>query len=124
MLESSVQLVELFLGLKDSFELLISFFLLSFVLTLKDLVLSLSINTVSLHNVVVVMCALKSRLHLGKLMLNTVQLHTSLFAGLSDLANFFLFLSELQVNTFVLVSELFGKSVLQTRHQRLNTKES
>ena len=85
--------------------------------------LSLSIDTISLNNVVVVMSTLESRLHLGKLMLHTIQLNTSLFAGLSYLANFFLFLSELQVNTFVLVCQLFGKSVLQTSHQGLNTKE-
>jgi len=72
LLECAVELVELFLSLQDTLELLISLFLPGFVLLLQDLQLFLSINTVLLHNIVVVVGALESGLHLGKLVLNSV----------------------------------------------------
>ena len=72
LLEGTVELIELLLGLEHSLELVIGLFLLTFVLLLKDFVLLLSLNSVPLNNVVVIVSPLKLGLHLGKLMLHTI----------------------------------------------------
>ena len=87
LLQGAIKLVQLFLGLKDTFELFISLFLLALVLTLEDLVLTFGLHAVPLHDVVVVVSALKGRLHAGKLMLHTVELHTGFFTLLANLTN-------------------------------------
>jgi hypothetical protein len=80
LLEGSIELIELFLGFEYSLELLISLFFLAFVLSLQDLILSLCFDSVSLDNVIVVVGALECGLHPGELMLDSVELHTSLFS--------------------------------------------
>ena len=119
LLESSVELVEFFLSFEHSFKLLISFLFLAFVLALQDLILALSFHSISLDNVIVVVSALKGSLHASKLMLYTVKLNTGFFSRLSNFPDFFLFLSELQINTLVLICQLLSQSVLQPCHQGL-----
>jgi hypothetical protein len=85
-----VKLIEFFLGLEYSLKLFIGFLLLTFVLLLEDLVLLLSIYSVLLDNVIVVMCPFEGSLHLGKLMLNAIELNTSLFSLLFNFTNFLL----------------------------------
>ena len=65
LLQSAIKLIEFFLGLEDTFKLLISLFLLAFVLTLEDFVLALGLRPVPLHDVVVVVGAFKGSLHTG-----------------------------------------------------------
>ena len=77
-------------------------------------------GAVSLHNVVVVVGPLEGGLHAGQLMLDSIQLHTSLLSGLSDLAHFFLFLTEGEVYALMLIRELLGEGILQTGHQWLS----
>ena len=120
LLESSIELVQLLLGLEHSLELLVSLLLFAFILTLEDLILALSFHSVSLDDVVVVMSALKCCLHASQLVLDSVQLHTSLLSRLSDLPDFLLLLSQLQINTLVLVCQLLCQGVLKPSHQRLN----
>lgn len=79
LLQSAIQLIELFLCLKHTFKLLIRFFLLTFVLPLQDFMLAFSFNSIALHNIVVVMGAFEGGLHLCQLMLHSVQLDTCLF---------------------------------------------
>lgn len=62
-----------------------------------------SLYAVSLHDVVVVVGALKSCLHAGQLVLDAIQLNTSLFTSLTNFAHFFLLFAELQIDTFMLV---------------------
>jgi hypothetical protein len=50
-------------------------------------------------------------------MLYTVKLNTSFLSRLSNFPDFFLFLSELQINTLVLICQLLSQSVLQPCHQ-------
>ena len=82
--------------------------------------LTFGLDTVPLDNVVVVVGAFESGLHLSELMLHSVQLDTSVLTGLSDFADFFLFFTELKINTFVLIRQLLCQGVLQTHHQNLN----
>jgi hypothetical protein len=70
---------------------------------LEDFVLLFSLYAVSLHDVVVVVGALKSCLHAGQLVLDAIQLNTSLFTSLTNFAHFFLLFAELQIDTFMLV---------------------
>lgn len=112
-------MVELLLGLKHSLQLLVRLLLLALVLALEDLVLSFGLGSVPLHDVVIVMGAFECRLHAGQLVLDSIELHTGLFSRLSDLPYGLLSLAELEVDTFVLVCELLGQSVLQARHQGL-----
>ena len=81
--------------------------------------LSLSLNSVSLDDIVVVVSSLEGSLHTSKLMLNSIELHTSLFSGLSDLSDLLFFLTEGEIDSLVLIRELFGESILQTGHQWL-----
>ena len=81
--------------------------------------LLLGFCAVSLNNVVVVVSALELGLHLGKLMLDSIELYTSVFATLLDLTHLFLLLSEIEVHTLVLVRKLLGKSILEASHQVL-----
>ena len=76
-------------------------------------------GSISLDDILVVMFSLKLGLHLGKLMLDSIELHTCLFTILFDSSNFIFFFSELQVNTLVLIGQLLRQSILQTGHQRL-----
>lgn len=117
--QSAVELIKLVLSLEDSFELLIGLLLLTFVLALEDFVLALGFHSVPLHDVVVVVSAFKSGLHLGELMLDTIQLHTGVFTGLAHLAHFFLLLAESEINTLVLIGQLLSQSVLEADHQHL-----
>ena len=119
LLQRPVKLVQFFLGLKHALELLIGLLLLALVLALEDLVLALGLGAVALHDVVVVVSALESGLHARQLVLNAIQLDTGLLAGLADLADGFLALTQLQVDALVLVSQLLRQRVLQARHQRL-----
>ena len=83
--------------------------------------LALGLSAIPLNDVVVIVCSLEGSLHAGKLMLYAVQLHTSLLTAHSDLTNRLFGLAKFQVNTLVLVRQLFGEGVLQARHQRLYT---
>ena len=124
LLKSTVELIELFLGLQDTLELLIGLLLLAFILSLEDFMLALSLSSVPLDNVVVVVSALESGLHARQLMLDAVKLYTCLFTLLANLSDSLLGLTEFEIDTFVLIRELFGQRVLHTRHQRLSTKKS
>ena len=117
--ESTVKLVELFLGLEDALELLISLLFLAFILALEDLVLPFSFSAIPLHNVVVVVGPLEGRLHARQLMLNSVELHTGLLARLADLADGLFALAKFQVDAFVLIRKLLRQGVLQSRHEGL-----
>ena len=119
LLKGAVELVELLLGLQHALKLLISLFLLALVLSLEDLVLPLSFAAVALHNIVVVVRALKSGLHARQLVLHSVELHTGLFALLANLSHSFFALAQLQVHTLVLIRQLLSQGVLQTGHQGL-----
>ena len=119
LLQSTIELVEFFLGLEDTLKLFISLFLLALVLTLEDLVLALSLRPVPLHDVVVVVGALEGSLHTGQLMLYTVQLHTSFLSAHPDLTDRLFGLAEFQIDALVLIRQLLGEGVLQARHQRL-----
>lgn len=52
-------------------------------------------------------------------MLDAVELDTCILAGLPDFANLFFLLTKTEVDTLVLVRELFSKSILKTNHQNL-----
>ena len=84
--------------------------------------LTLSLDTVALHDVVVVVGTLESRLHLGQLVLNSVELHTSFLAALANLADFLFLFAEGQIDTLVLIRQLLSKSVLQTGHEGLKDR--
>ena len=71
---------------------------------------------VALHDVVVVVGALKSCLHAGQLVLHAIQLNTGLFTSLTNLAHFFLLFSELQIDTLMLVRQLLCQGVLEPCH--------
>ena len=113
------QLVELFLGLEHTLKLLVSFFLFALILSLEDLMLAFGLTSVPLNNIVVIVRPFKCGLHAGKLVLHSIELHTSLFALLADLAHGLLAFAKFQVNTLVLIRQLFRQSVLQSGHQRL-----
>lgn len=119
LLQGSVELIKLFLGFEDTLKLLISLLLLAFILALENLVLTFGFDTVSLHDVIVIVSSFKGGLHASKLMLNSIELHTGLFAGHADLADLFILLAKLQVNTLMSVSELLCKGVLKTTHERM-----
>ncbi len=57
--------------------------------------------------------------HLGELMLNSIELHTSVFSLLFDFTNLFFLLSKLKVDSFVLVGQLLRQSILKTGHERM-----
>ena len=80
LVQGPVKLVQFFLSLEHFLQLLVGLFLLGFVLLLKDLVLLFCLHSVSLHDVVVIVGLFISRLHLGKLVLHTVELHTFLLS--------------------------------------------
>ena len=107
------------MGLEHALQLLVSLLLLAFILTLQDLVLSLRLGPVALHDVVVIVSALECGLHARQLVLHAVQLHTSLLTRLSNLADGLFGLAKFQIDTFVLVRQLLRESILQTGHQRL-----
>ena len=119
LLECAVELVQLLLSFQDTLELFISLFLPSFVLLLQDLQLFLSIHTVLLYNIVVVVGALESGLHLGELVLDSVELNTDFLTLLLDLADFFLLLAELQIDALMLVGQLLSQGILKALHKRL-----
>lgn len=77
----------------------------------------LCLNTISRHDVKVIMGALKLCLHFGKLVLDAVHLNTSVFTLLLDFSNFFLLLTQLKINTLVLISQLFGQGSLEPSHE-------
>lgn len=81
--------------------------------------LAFGLNSVPLHNIVVVMGAFKSCLHFGELMLDPVQLHTGVFTGLAHFTDFFFFLAELQIYTLVFIRQLLSQSILKADHQYL-----
>ena len=83
--------------------------------------LTFGFNSVSLHNVVVVVGTFKSGLHFGELVLDTVQLYTGVFTGLSHFTDFFLLLTELKINALVFISQLLSQGVLETDHENLQT---
>ena len=107
------------MGLEHALQLLVSLLLLAFILTLQDLVLSLRLGPVALHDVVVIVSALECGLHARQLVLHAVQLHTSLLTRLSNLADGLFGLAKFQINTLVLIRQLLSEGVLQARHQRL-----
>ena len=78
--KSTVELIELLLGFENPLELLISLFFLAFVLSLKDFILSFRFNSIPLNDVVVIVSALKCRLHPSKLVLNSIELYTRFFS--------------------------------------------
>jgi hypothetical protein len=81
--------------------------------------LSFRFNTVPLHDVVVFMSSFEGRLHLCKLVLNAVQLDTCVFASLSDFADLLFFFTKTEINSLMLVRQLFGQSILESNHQNL-----
>lgn len=101
--ESAVQLIQLFLGLEHTFQLLIGLFFAAFVLSLLNFKLFFGIDTVLLDDVVVVVSAFEGGLHLGQLMLDSVKLHTDLLSLFLDFSDLFLLLPQFQVNTLVLI---------------------
>jgi hypothetical protein len=119
LLERPVKLVEFLLCLEYSLQLVVGLLLLVLVLLLEDLVLLLCLHSVSLDDVVVVVGPLELSLHLCELMLNSIELNTCVFSSLLNLPNFLFLLSQLQVDSLVLVRQLFSEGVLQTGHQRL-----
>ena len=86
LLEGAAHLVELFLGLQDFLEHIVSFLLLFHELLLILLVLSLDLLAFLVDSIIVVVNALKLLLHLGQTMLEAVHLLTSLRTLLFDLA--------------------------------------
>ena len=113
------ELVELLLGLQHTLELFIGLLFFALVLSLEDLVLPLGFAAIALHNVVVVVRALKSCLHARQLVLHSVELHTGLLALLTNLPHSFFALAQLQIHTLVLICQLLRQSVLQASHQGL-----
>lgn len=107
------------MSLEHSLELVVGLVFLVFVLLLKDFVLLLCLDSVALDDVIVVVSALEFGLHLGQLVLNSVQLDTGIFSRLLDLADFFFPLAELEIDSLVLVRQLLGQGILQPRHQWL-----
>lgn len=81
--------------------------------------LLLRIHAVTLHDVEVIVSALKSRLHARQLMLHAVKLHTRFLLLLPDLADFFFFFAKFQINALVLVRQLLRQGVLEPCHKRL-----
>ena len=81
--------------------------------------LALSLSTIPLDDVVVIVGTLEGSLHASQLMLYAVQLHTSLLTAHSDLTYGLFGLAKFQVDTLVLIRQLFSEGVLQARHQRL-----
>ena len=84
--------------------------------------LLLGLDSVPLDDVVVIVGALELRLHFGKLMLNSVELHTSVFSRLLDLPDFLFLLAKLQVDSLVLVCQLLRQGILEPCHQGLYRK--
>jgi len=107
LLQRAVELVELVLGFKNTFELFIGFFFLRFVLALEDFVLAFGFDAVALNDVVVVVGALECGLHFGELVLDSVELYTGVFTRLADFTHFFFLLSKLEIDTFMLIRQLF-----------------
>ena len=107
LLQSAVQLVQLFLGLEHTLKLLVSFFLLALILSLEDLMLAFGLTSVPLYNIVVIVRPFKCSLHAGKLVLHSIELHTSLFTLLADLAHGLLAFAKFQVDTLMLIRQLF-----------------
>jgi len=65
------------------------------------------------------MRAFEAGLHLGELMLHSIQLNTCLLTRLAHFAYFFFFLPQLQIHTFVLIRKLLRESVLEGHHQHM-----
>jgi hypothetical protein len=99
--------------------LIVGLLLLALVLLLENFVLFFGLGSVSLNNIVVIVGSLELGLHFGKLMLHAIKLYTGIFSLLLDLSYLLFFFSELEIDTFVLVGQLLGESILETGHQRL-----
>ena len=82
--------------------------------------LAFGLDSVPLYDVVVVVRTFKASLHLGKLVLHSVQLDTCFLTRLAYFAYFFFFFSQLEIHTLVLIRELLCESVLEGNHQHLN----
>lgn len=117
MLESPIELVQLLLSLKNSFELVISLLFLSLILLLEEFVLLFSFNSISSYNIIVVMGSFELSLHFGELMLNAVHLNTSIFSILLDLSDFFLFFTKLKIDTLMLIGQLLCQGTLESSHE-------
>ena len=85
--------------------------------------LTLGFGAVSLYDIVVIVGTLEGRLHTCELVLYSVKLYTGLLARLSDFADGLFSLSQFEIDTLVLVGQLFGERVLQARHERLFSKD-
>ena len=96
LLECTVELVKLFLRLEHTLKLLIGLFFTTFILFLENLKLFLGVNTILLHDIVVIVSTFKCGLHLCELMLHSVQLHTDLLALLLYFPDF-LFLNHIHI---------------------------
>lgn len=86
--------------------------------------LTLGFGAVSLYDIVVIVGTLEGRLHTSQLVLYSVKLYTGLLARLSDFADGLFSLSQFEIDTFVLVGQLFGERVLQARHERLYSTDT
>jgi hypothetical protein len=117
--ECAVQLIELLLRLKYTLKLFVGLLFAGFILFLKNFELFFGIHTVLLDNIVVVVSALESGLHLCELMLHAVQLHTDLLSLLLDFPDLFLLLSEFEVDPLVLIRQLLCQGVLKSLHEGL-----
>jgi hypothetical protein len=86
---------------------------------LENFVLPFSFNAVPLNDIEVIVGALKAGLHLGELVLNAVELNTSLFTIFSHFTDLFFLLAQLKIDAFVFVGQLLGQSVLEAHHENL-----
>ena len=82
--------------------------------------LAFGFDSVPLHDVVIVVRAFETGLHLGELVLHSVQLNTCFLTCLAYFTHFFLFLPQLEIHALVLIRELLGEGVLEGYHQHLN----
>jgi hypothetical protein len=119
LLERPIQLIQFLLCFENTFQLIIGFFLFVLVLFLQYLVLLLTLHLIPLNDVVVIVGSFEFGLHFGKLMLDTIELHTGFLSVFLDFTDFFFFFSELKIDSLVLVGQLFGQGILQSCHQRL-----
>lgn len=85
--------------------------------------LTLGLDSVPLHDIVVVVSSFESCLHLGELVLHAVELNTGVLTRLAHLTDFFLFFAKLEVDALVFSRQLLGQGILETDHQDLKHEE-
>lgn len=83
--------------------------------------LFLCLNSVSLYDIVVIVSLLIGGLHLGQLVLHTVELDTLFFPLLLDLLALLILLSQLHINLLVLLCKLVQQGLLHWSHKWLES---